>query len=355
MDNHHIYQALPAMGRSNAAPTDLSPPNRASTTPQQATERPHRHQRLHASSLVSKGLHGSGNHHYHRHRATESVPSATTAAPPSSIDHFLRRDRRSPERRGSENGQDSRNVSEHSDAPQLDVERKTPREIKPEDVVRAKAQNIKREEELSRTLKSVEEIGMKSTRDLDNTYYSILEKVSVLQGTIAALQQLSNESRDLHTRFDKDASELERSSTDSLKAFTGFEGQERTVGGLVDRLKDSKTKTERLNERLELARSRVEAYEKREKEAYAKRRTRWRITWGTLGGVVVLIAALLVVRHHRDVRSALDDVGGRLGEIRDLIENTTDPFMAAMNQSDVTRRTTESEDDSPLHALFDAL
>lgn len=155
------------------------------------------------------------------------------------------------------------------------------KQVRPEDVDKAKKENERREEELRTSLKNVEDIGMNSTRQLDETYYAILEKASNLHATVASLQQLANESKAMHTSFEEDTSNLEKETKENLDSFGNFDQQEKAINDLVSKLQASKGTTDNLNDRLESARLRVEAYEASENAKQSKRRTRLRITYGS--------------------------------------------------------------------------
>lgn len=303
-------------------PTDsrgdsLSKPARAHTSPEEQPERSYGHARnlskkLHAHSIRSRAAlpgtssHGHKSHRSVRHAAKDTVQSAIDIKPPVTFDSILRRgDKRSPDssRRGSANpqGQDWDFAQQQAEAER--------RRVKPEDVRKLRSENEKSEKELLGALKRVEELGMQSTRQLDDTYYSILEKAENMRNTLAEMQRLADESRSSREKFEQDAQELKAETEKSMDSFGEFKTQEETIDGYVSRLADSKAKTKGLNERLEAARKRVEAYEKRYRETRAKSRQRWNITWGSLAATLVVVVALLIARHYRHIGHQLS--GGR--------------------------------------------
>jgi hypothetical protein len=123
-----------------------------------------------------------------------------------------------------------------------------------------------------------------------------------------------------------------------MNGFGEFKAQEEAIDGYVSRLAESKSKTEGLNERLEAARKRVEAYEKRYRETRAKSRQRWNITWGTLAAVLVFLLALVVARHYRHI--GYQSSGGRglvaMGDVVDKIAApVTDRLMPTSSEDPV--------------------
>jgi hypothetical protein len=314
--------------RPTAVQGDLYPkPTRSNTSPERQPERSYGHARnlskkLHAHSIRSK-THTNGHkpHRSVRHAAKDTVQSAIEIRPPVTFDSILRRgDRRSPDssHRGSAipshvQGQDWDFAQQQAEAEK--------RRVKPEDVRKLRGENEKRERELLAALKKVEELGMQSTRQLDDTYYSILEKAENMRNTLAEMQSLAEESRNSREKFDQEAEELRKSTEKNMDGFGEFKTQEEAIEGYVSRLAESKTKTEGLNERLEAARKRVEAYEKRYRETTAKTRQRWNITWGSLAAALVLLLALVIARHYRHI--GYQSNGGRgiiaMGDVVDKI------------------------------------
>jgi hypothetical protein len=317
--------------RSTALQGDLyTKPSRSNTSPERQPERSHGHARnlskkLHAHSIRSK-THTNGGHKPHRsvrHAAKDTVQSAIEIRPPVTFDSILRRgDRRSPDssRRGSAIPPHGQGQGQDWDFAQQQAEAEK-RRVKPEDVRKLRGENEKREKELLAALKKVEELGMQSTRQLDDTYYSILEKAENMRNTLAEMQRLAEESRSAREKFDLEAEELRRSTEKNMDGFGEFKSQEEAIEGYVSRLAESKTKTEGLNERLEAARKRVEAYEKRYRETTAKTRQRWNITWGSLAAALVLLLALVIARHYRHI--GYQSNGGRgivaMGDVVDKI------------------------------------
>lgn len=107
---------------------------------------------------------------------------------------------------------------------------------------------------------------MTTTRRLDDTYYSILEKVSGLHNTIDGLQELSMLTKKLGDEFTSDADELVDEVNNSLDSIGDFESQARLLEEFEARIVTGKEKAARLNERLEAARKRVDERERLEEE-----------------------------------------------------------------------------------------
>jgi chromosome segregation ATPase len=110
---------------------------------------------------------------------------------------------------------------------------------------------------------------MDSTRKLDDIYYNILERLAGLQSTISSLQELSGHTKELRQNFDKEAEEVQNDITEQVDSFGGFEGQRSRINSLQSRIKESKSTTGSLTERLEAARDRVQVLENQEAEVQA--------------------------------------------------------------------------------------
>lgn len=324
---------------------DALAPQRSRTDPsatEAKTERTHKPRRLRATSFRNKAQHDEQQqHHRHRRHAKDVVQSAIDTRPPISFDTLLRRDRRSPSPKKRHASGDQQQPS-----PQQ-PEQPTAKPVTAQDVEKARKENELREEELRQSLKNVEDVAMSSTRQLDDTYYSILEKASLLRSTVQSLQQLAEESRQAHSTFEEETQKLEKETKENLEGFNGFEQQEKTINELVERLKTSRSKTDGLNERLEAARHRVEAFEQRENEKEVSRRKRWRFIWGTLAVVVVLVVSILIARNRRAVGVQLTDVGNRLASLGDAVEEAASPLQSKLRPS--------PSEDPFLRELFDEL
>ncbi|KAM0715041.1 hypothetical protein Q7P37_009506 [Cladosporium fusiforme] len=317
-------------------PTDShSKPTRSRTDPEEQPQRSHARnlsKKLHAHSIRSKA-HGHKPHRSVRHAAKDTVQSAIDIKPPVSFDAILRRgDKRSPDssRRGSTNPQSQ--LQQDWDFAQQQAEAEK-RRVNPADVQKLRRENEKREVELRAALKKVEELGMQNTRQLDDTYYSILEKAESMRNTLAEMQRLADESRKARAQFEEDTKEIESSTIKTMEAFGEFKTQEETIDGYVTRLAESKAKTEGLNERLEGARKRVEAYEKGYREAQAKRRKQWHITWGSLAAVVVLMLALVIAQNYRHIGYQSRGIGKVMVEVGDAVGDAVSPVTQKLKPS----------------------
>lgn len=171
--------------------------------------------------------------------------------------------------------------------------------------------------DLRTALHSLSDQSLKTSRRLDDTYYSILEKVSVLRQTIGTLQELSSLTKELHENFEADTKELLEDVGGQFDTFNNFDSQQQQITGLEERIVAGKKKAAALNERLAKAKERVDARTKSEVEWNTKStRTdpsilllvahmliidvgRLRIFWSTLGSIAAVVLALIFFYHFR--------------------------------------------------------
>nr|OQO21673.1 hypothetical protein B0A51_10547 [Rachicladosporium sp. CCFEE 5018] len=341
MDVPGIHHSRPhPVDRVQSTLTDIKPTRSHTDPPTSTKPMPSANsssKRDHANSLRNRVLPGTHQSHIHkphrsvRHAARDTVQSAIELKPPTSFDNILRRDRkRSPEpssRNGSGNAAQQVQPAWDMAQAQAEAERKR---VKPEDVLRAKKANVKRQTELRCSLAKVEELGMRSTRELDDTYYSILEKAEVMRNTINEMQRLAEESKESREKFEKDAEVLHGDVGKTLEGYVEFKPQQKRVDRLVERLQNAKSSTEVLNERLEAARGRVETYEKRYHQRQALRRKQWGITSGSVVAVIALIIALLIAKNRGRVELQLDDLGRKLVHLGEVVEGAAGSVVAVI-------------------------
>lgn len=148
--------------------------------------------------------------------------------------------------------------------------------------------------ELRNSLLEINTLSNDATRRLDNTYYSILEKFSVLHNTISSMKELALLARKLNEDFNAGAKDVLDQVETQMDTFNGFQEQDEKIEKLVDRIKGGRKRVKELGDRLEAVRARVEGWEKYEGERKEKTKTRLRVLW--LGiGLLVLVSVTLIM------------------------------------------------------------
>lgn len=136
-----------------------------------------------------------------------------------------------------------------------------------------------------------------TTRRLDNTYYSVLEKLSILQSTVTSLKELAGLTRVLNEEFKQASEEVVTEVETSLNGFEGFEAQQRRIEGLAARVKNGREKIKTLGDRVELVKERVDGWERSEGEWQERTRKRLKLLWIIVAGCGVVIFGLLAFQY----------------------------------------------------------
>lgn len=136
-----------------------------------------------------------------------------------------------------------------------------------------------------------------TTRRLDNTYYTVLEKLSTLQNTIASMKEIATATRTLDTDFKTESEEVVRDITTQLEGFGGFEEQQERIESLQERVRKGRERIKVLGGRVEGVKKRVESWEMAEGEWQEKTRKRLRILWILMSVCAAAIFALVVFQY----------------------------------------------------------
>ena len=111
---------------------------------------------------------------------------------------------------------------------------------------------------LRSTLQDLSDQSLKTSRRLDDTYYSLLEKISGLRQTLGNLQDLAALTKELHDNFDADTKEITEEIRSQYEGFGDFKRQREQVTELEARIRAGREKADSLNARLMDAKKRVE-------------------------------------------------------------------------------------------------
>lgn len=168
------------------------------------------------------------------------------------------------------------------------------REVKEGEVERERERGVQRATELRNALMGLNTLSNNTTRKLDNAYYSVLEKLGVLQSTISSLKELATMTRQLNDEFKIESEELVRDVTSQLESFEQFTSQETRIVELAARVKAGRERIKTLGERVDVVKERVEGWEKAEGEWKERTRKNLRMMWivmAMMGGILLTIVA----------------------------------------------------------------
>ena len=293
------------------------------------------------------------SHHFHRrqhrhHHAKDSLQSTAQLANPFSFDSYnpLRRthdkqDKHSRHSHESSRREDNsgggggdRPPSQDQRQPQPDSQQEAQdatipikKLVRPEDVDRERRRRERRSDEVNQALNALTKDAHTATRKLDETYYALLEKLGTLTSTISSLQDLSSQAGQAREDWARDVAVVETETEGKLASFGGFETQEAGVEDLVRRLKDARTKSGSLEQRLESCRSRLVRIEEKEEEGRKIVHRRWRIGWAVLASLLLVVLLLVVWKRNVRTPDLLVDLreraGGFVAELG-IADNETD-------------------------------
>jgi septal ring factor EnvC (AmiA/AmiB activator) len=107
---------------------------------------------------------------------------------------------------------------------------------------------------------------MSATKKLDDLYYSILDKLPLLQSSVHEMQGLELKTKQTVQSFDFDAEKVKTEIEGKINVFAGFEKQNQRIESFEYGIKQSKEQTEEFSKSLENARARVRGLENQEAE-----------------------------------------------------------------------------------------
>ncbi|CAN8098906.1 unnamed protein product [Discula destructiva] len=150
-----------------------------------------------------------------------------------------------------------------------------------------------------------------TTRRLDETYYSVLEKLTTLQNTIVALKDLAHASATTNNDFVAEAHIVLTEAQSQLDGFGDFAEQQARVQALQDRVHGGRERIAALSARVDVVRQRVEKWERADREWQETTRRRLKIMWGVLLGVGLVLLLL-----YWGARAYAPEIDGVMGELQ---------------------------------------
>lgn len=221
---------------------------------------------------------------------------------------------------------------------------------------------VLRATELRNALLELNSLSNGTTRRLDNTYYSVLEKLSVLQNTITSMKELASMTRRLNAEFGMEAEDVVSDVKEQLEIYEGFGDQEKRIQELSARVKEGRERISMLGGRVEVIKERVEGWEEAEREWKDKTRKRLKIMWilmGVIGGIFVLLwiwQASMAKGSVQEGTKALN-ASGLLGKMPNMeaIKNETREMQRQVNQAWEGLKDNEKVEEDPRLRVFDEL
>lgn len=151
--------------------------------------------------------------------------------------------------------------------------------------------------ELRNSLVSLNTLSDTATRRLDNTYYSVLEKLSALQNTISSLRELAAVTQSLNSTFTDDADSLVFEVNDQISIFDNFNSQSSLIQRLQERVNAGRQKIQSLGGRVDGVKTRVESWERGEQAWQDRTRKRLKVLWIIISVVAGFFVCLVLFRY----------------------------------------------------------
>ncbi|KAK4105768.1 hypothetical protein N658DRAFT_492262 [Parathielavia hyrcaniae] len=167
-----------------------------------------------------------------------------------------------------------------------------------------------RESGLQRSLADLESFARCTTKQLDDTYYSLLEKLNTLQSTVAALKELAEHSSQLSSSFSAEAEELVSDIGAQLDGFGQFEDQQGRIESLQNRIQTGRELIRSLSERVDAVSERIEGWARADREWQERTRKRLKAIWVVTSVVVFLVLSLFIGSQY--VSDALEESTARI-------------------------------------------
>lgn len=163
---------------------------------------------------------------------------------------------------------------------------------------------------MKKLLLDLGEFSSSSAKRLDDTYYSVVEKLNTLQSTIVALKDLSGNSYQMNHTFSIEAEELVTDVSSQLDAFGQFDDQQQRVEKLQARIHAGRDRIRVLSKRVDVVRERIENWERADKEWQERTRRRLKAIWVIIS--ILLFLFLLVFLIAQYANEGLDQTTMRL-------------------------------------------
>lgn len=219
--------------------------------------------------------------------------------------------------------------------------------------------------ELRKSLVDLNTLSNTTTSRLDNTYYNVLEKLSILHSIIASLKELATLTRQLNDDFIKESTEVVKDIEIQLDGFGDFHPQERKIENLEHRIEAGREKAHMLGDRVDLVKQKIERWERVESEWQQRTRKRLKFLWA-ITAVALLLLAGLVAFQYTPARTHgpgtlrgfnVSNISENIPELEDVFGNETQSLKrSAIDTLKKLRRVPEEElEDDPRLRAFDEL
>lgn len=170
--------------------------------------------------------------------------------------------------------------------------------VREEELRQERIRSATRASGLKRSIVELNAFSNATTRRLDDSYYSVLEKVGMLQNTVLALKELAGMSAQTYEQFRRESEDLVDDITGQLDAFGEFEEQAGRIESLTSRIHGGRDKARMLGERVEAVREKIERWERADREWQERTRRRLKAIWVVTLVILLVVVVLLVAAQY---------------------------------------------------------
>ncbi|OAA73980.1 hypothetical protein ISF_00881 [Cordyceps fumosorosea ARSEF 2679] len=173
-----------------------------------------------------------------------------------------------------------------------------------------------RTETLTQSLAELNDFSANASRQLDDAYYAVLEKMSALHVTIASLKGLAETSHAIHETFERDSRGLENQIATQLGAMGHFQNHQAKVTALRRRIDKGRARVGALGDRVDAVRQRIERWERADRQWQERTRRRLKIVWSVMSAAVLVLIVLMWTVSSSGGSSGTPDGKGRAAAAR---------------------------------------
>ena len=147
---------------------------------------------------------------------------------------------------------------------------------------------------LKKSLMDLSAFSTETNRRLDDTYFALLEKLSILQNTINTIKDVAIMSHTTSDTLQTESQELVEDIQGQLDAMGNFDEHEKRIRALQARIETGQAKIGSLSDRVDVVKKRIEMWEQADREWQERTRRRLKVVWIIISVVFFAILALLL-------------------------------------------------------------
>ncbi|CAJ2501725.1 Uu.00g045780.m01.CDS01 [Anthostomella pinea] len=205
---------------------------------------------------------------------------------------------------------------------------------------------------LRKSLVDLSTFSNATMRRLDDTYYSVLEKLSLLQNTIVAMKEVAGMADEVNDEFKTESQGLVSDIETQLESFGQLDDQQQRIKELQGRIHTGRDKVLALSKRVDVVRERVEDWERADREWQERTRKRLKVLWTIMLSVAFAMMLLYVGAQYApaamDVSIITELASGAKNERPSMGELTGNSSKSAAAMTDEVREALSRRRDNSL-------